>query len=89
MKPFFGLRWRGKPLEDWTIAKILHHQQRSGIRGGTEVSEKARVAWALGETLPEFEDRPMEQQEWAIATWRVERKMEAIGARELFDSRGK
>ena len=38
------------------------------------------VAWDLGESLPEFEDRPQEQQDWLLATWRMMKKLERIQA---------
>jgi hypothetical protein len=55
---------------------------RSGVRGGTELWERARVAWEVGESLPEFEDRPEEQQSWLLATWRTMQKISAVEAIE-------
>jgi len=52
----------------------------SGLTGGTATWERARVAWEIGESLPEFEDRPDEQQNWLIATWRTLRKLDRIQA---------
>jgi len=52
---------------------------RSAVRGGTLTWERAQVAWELNrETLPEFEDRPLEQQNWALATWRTKKKIALI-----------
>ena len=51
-----------------------------GLAGGNETWERARVAWDVGESLPEFEDRPQEQQDWLIATWRTMKKLERIQA---------
>jgi len=51
-----------------------------GLRGGTPMLERALCAWELGESLPEFEDRPMEQQDWLLATWRTRSKLDRIRA---------
>ena len=51
-----------------------------GLGGGNATWERARVAWDLGESLPEFEDRPLEQQDWLLATWRTMKKLERIQA---------
>jgi len=42
--------------------------------------ERALAAWELGESLPEFEDRPMEQQDWLLAAWRTRSKLDRIRA---------
>jgi hypothetical protein len=47
-----------------------------GLAGGTNTWE----AWDLRESLPEFEDRPQEQQDWLLATWRTMKKLERIQA---------
>ena len=48
------------------------------MTGGNATWERARVAWELRESLPEFEDRTDEQQNWLIATWRTMRKLDRI-----------
>jgi hypothetical protein len=49
--------------------------------------EKAQVAWDMRESLPEFEDRPIEQQNWLLATWRSKAKIAAIEAVERYRKR--
>jgi len=51
-----------------------------GLAGGNSTWERAKVAWDLHESLPEFEDRPQEQQDWLMATWRTMKKLERIQA---------
>jgi hypothetical protein len=36
------------------------------------------AAWEMKETLPEFEERPQEQQDWAVAAWRTKKKLDRI-----------
>ena len=48
------------------------------LKGGTETWERAQTAWALGETIPEFDGRPPEEQDWAVAVWRTMRKIDRI-----------
>ena len=78
MSRFFGLRWRGKDLADWEVNDILPAKLRSALKGGTQIGEAALTAWELGQTLPEFEDRPIEQQYWAIAARRIKIKASAV-----------
>jgi len=50
-----------------------------GLSGGTPTWERASCAWDLrGESLPEFEERPEDQQDWLLATWRTKRKLDRI-----------
>jgi hypothetical protein len=69
------------PLPDAEIN--LPSKLQSPVTGGSDVWEHAQVALGLGETLPEFEERPQEQQNWAIATWRTMRRISTI---ELLES---
>ena len=55
------------------------------LTGGTETWERAQAAWDLGETLPEFDARPDEEQDWAVATWRTMRKIDRIRVVESGD----
>ena len=48
------------------------------MSGGTQIGEAALTAWEMGQTLPEFEDRPIEQQYWAMATRRIKIKAAAV-----------
>jgi hypothetical protein len=78
LRRFFGLRWRGKDLADWEVTDILPAKMRSALAGGTQIGEAALTAWELGQTLPEFEERPIEQQYWAIAARRIKIKAAAV-----------
>ncbi len=46
------------------------------------MGEAALVAWELRESLPEFEARPHEQQDWLMATFRIRRKLDAVALAE-------
>ena len=48
------------------------------LKGGTETWERAQTAWALGETIPEFDGRSPDEQNWAVAVWRTMRKIDRI-----------
>jgi len=49
------------------------------LKGGTETWERASCAWdSKGESLPEFEARPQEQQDWLLAVWRTRAKLDRI-----------
>ena len=51
-----------------------------GLRGGTETLERALCAWEVGESLPEFEDRPQDEQDWLLAVWRTRAKLDRCRA---------
>ena len=42
--------------------------------------ERALCAWELGESLPTFEARTIEEQDWLLATWRTRTKLDRIRA---------
>jgi hypothetical protein len=37
-------------------------------------------AWDVGQSLPEFEARPQDQQDWLLAIWRTKGKLDRIRA---------
>ena len=40
--------------------------------------ERAHVAWELNRTMSEFDDLSLEDQNYALATWRTMQKLENI-----------
>ena len=46
------------------------------------------MAWDVGQSLPEFERRPADEQAWLTATRRIKMKMDAIALREALDRTG-
>ena len=48
------------------------------VEGGTDLWERAVVAFELRRTLSEFEELDHEDQAWAIATWRTKNKLRNI-----------
>lgn len=77
MSAFFGLRWRGSWLADQEVS-LPHSLRLPGLEGGTDTMERAFCAWELGQSLPEFEDRSQDQQDWLLAVYRTKRKVERI-----------
>lgn len=55
---------------------------RSPIEGGTRTWEEANIAFDLGESLPEFQERSQDQQDWLRATWRTRQRIKIIEALE-------
>lgn len=51
-----------------------------GLSGGTRVLERALCAWELRESLPQFEAREQDDQDWLLATWRTKTKLDRIQA---------
>lgn len=58
---------------------------RTGVRGGSVLGEAALTAWEKGVPLPVFDDWPKENQNWAIATRRIENKLKAIEVRIAYE----
>ena len=54
-----------------------------GLTGGTEAWEMAQAAARFSQTLPEFEQRPQEEQDWGRALWRTEQKLEILQLRQM------
>ena len=52
------------------------------------MGEAALTAWDVGQSLPEFERRPAEEQNWLMATRRIRQKMDAIALAEALDKAG-
>lgn len=40
--------------------------------------ERALCAFDLGQSLPEFERRDQDDQDWLLATWRTKNKLDRI-----------
>ena len=51
---------------------------RSPVKGGNILWEKAQVAWEMRQSLPEFEARDQEEQDWLLAVWRTKAKISTI-----------
>ena len=52
------------------------------------LAEAALTAWDVGQSLPEFERRPAEEQNWLMATRRVKQKLDAVALAEALDRVG-
>ena len=76
-KRFFGLRYHGSPLADQEVS-LPSKLRVSGLSGGTALWERAHVAWELNRTMSEFDDLSLEDQNYALATWRTMQKLENI-----------
>jgi len=65
----------------------LPNDIKSPVHGGSVLWEQAQIAWHLRESLPEFQGREPEQQQWLTATWRAMAKIRAIEAKESWEKR--
>jgi hypothetical protein len=56
-----------------------------GLKGGTATLERALCAWELRQSLPEFEARPEDEQDWLLAVYRTRTKLDRVKAIDARD----